>query len=90
MIGRYFCQDRDIRNSDREEEVHLQWVIDAVFEDEVSRKWEENTRDTLQEYVYPLEDILPACFCSYDGERESILSIVVIMGEVDIVASIYL
>lgn len=78
MIGFYWCQDSDIRMSDREEEVHLPRMIDPILEHEISRIWSYDTPESYSKNPNPEKWIAPRRSSPDDRQWESVFPIVVI------------
>jgi hypothetical protein len=87
MVRGYRSDDSYIWTSYRYEKIHFSWMIDAIFEDEISWVRSKKSDNCLEKYIYPKEGILSSGFCSDDGEWESKFTIIVVWRDHHILTS---
>lgn len=78
MIRSNRRNNSNIWNSDREKKVHLSWMIDSIFENEIFRIRTKPARECYSENIQPTKWIFSSCFFSNNREWKPEFSIVMI------------
>ena len=81
MIRGYRRQYSNMWLHDRKKELHLTWMIDTIFEDQIPWIWSNICDTCAYKNPYPEKWIFSSCLCTDDSQWESIFTVIVIWRE---------